>query len=209
MKKLLLLSGVVAALMCSYSASASDFDRVYQTGTPLEAPRVMPQFRELKHALKMPDFELKNLYGQPVKLSDFKGKIVVLNLWATWCRPCIAEIPEIISAQKQLKNSDIKIIGVALDGANVNLQKFLDRIQAGGLETWIDAKSAIAGKMSVSVVPSNFILDGEGNIVGFAEGYVPWDNPKVISFLKELSKKYVKPVKGNESGKEPKTMGSV
>ena len=106
--------------MFSSVPKAADFDRVYETGTPLKAPRMMPNFRELKHALKMPQFDLKTIYGTDVNLSDYKGKVIVLNVWATWCRPCVAEIPELITAQKALKNSDVRVIGVAVDGEKVS-----------------------------------------------------------------------------------------
>lgn len=148
----------------------------------------MPNFRELKHALKMPQFDLKTIYGKNVNLADYKGKVVVLNVWATWCRPCVAEIPELITAQNALKNSDVRVIGVAVDGGNVDLKKFLDKIRASGFETLIDSKQAIPGKMGVSVVPTNFIIDGNGNLVAYVEGYLPWENPQIISFLKEIGK---------------------
>ena len=134
MKKLLVLSCLAGTVLFSSVPKAADFDRVYETGTPLKAPRMMPNFRELKHALKMPQFDLKTIYGTDVNLSDYKGKVIVLNVWATWCRPCVAEIPELITAQKALKNSDVRVIGVAVDGENVDLKKFLDKIRASGFE---------------------------------------------------------------------------
>ena len=112
MKKFLALTVLAGAVLFSPAPQAADFDRVYETGTPLKAPRAMPNFRELKHALKMPQFDLKTIYGKNVNLADYKGKVVVLNVWATWCRPCVAEIPELITAQNALKNSDVRVIGV-------------------------------------------------------------------------------------------------
>lgn len=87
MKKLLVLSCLAGTVLFSSVPKAADFDRVYETGTPLKAPRMMPNFRELKHALKMPQFDLKTIYGTDVNLSDYKGKVIVLNVWATWCPP--------------------------------------------------------------------------------------------------------------------------
>ena len=107
MKKFLALTVLAGAVLFSPAPQAADFDRVYETGTPLKAPRAMPNFRELKHALKMPQFDLKTIYGK--------------NVWATWCRPCVAEIPELITALNALKNSDVRVIGVAVDGGNVVL----------------------------------------------------------------------------------------
>ncbi|MEY8408402.1 TlpA disulfide reductase family protein [Parasutterella excrementihominis] len=208
MKKLLVLSCLAGTVLFSSVPKAADFDRVYETGTPLKAPRMMPNFRELKHALKMPQFDLKTIYGTDVNLSDYKGKVIVLNVWATWCRPCVAEIPELITAQKALKNSDVRVIGVAVDGENVDLKKFLDNIRASGFETFIDSNQAIPGKMGVSVVPTNFIIDGNGNLVAYAEGYLPWENPQIISFLKEIGKKYAS---GPSAAKKPVSapVGSV
>ncbi|MFR1024985.1 MAG: TlpA disulfide reductase family protein [Parasutterella sp.] len=127
MKKFLALTVLAGAVLFSPAPQAADFDRVYETGTPLKAPRAMPNFRELKHALKMPQFDLKTIYGKNVNLADYKGKVVVLNVWATWCRPCVAEIPELITAQNALKNSDVRVIGVAVDGGNVDLKSFSTR----------------------------------------------------------------------------------
>ena len=122
--------------------------------------------------------------------------------------PCVAEIPELITAQKALKNSDVRVIGVAVDGENVDLKKFLDKIRASGFETFIDSNQAIPGKMGVSVVPTNFIIDGNGNLVAYAEGYLPWENPQIISFLKEIGKKYAS---GPSAAKKPASapVGSV
>lgn len=74
MKKLLVLSCLAGTVLFSSVPKAADFDRVYETGTPLKAPRMMPNFRELKHALKMPQFDLKTIYGTDVNLSGYKGK---------------------------------------------------------------------------------------------------------------------------------------
>lgn len=208
MRKFLILAFLASAVLSSPVPEAADFDRVYETGTPLKAPRTMPNFQELKHALKMPQFDLKTIYGTDVNLSDYKGKVIVLNVWATWCRPCVAEIPELITAQKALKDSDVRVIGVAVDGGNVDLKKFLDKIRAPGFETFIDNKQAIPGKMGVSVVPTNFIIDGNGNLVAYAEGYLPWENPQIISFLKEVGKKYSSTSSKNIKA-APATAGSV
>ena len=62
-----------------------------------------------------PDWHLTNVDGKPVKLSDFKGKVVILNFWATWCPPCRKEIPTFISLQKQYGDKGLVIVGISLD----------------------------------------------------------------------------------------------
>ena len=193
MKKILLLPVLAALLVCS-APMAKDFERVYGTGPSLTAPDAMFRFQELKHALKMPSLELTTIDGKQFSLESQKGKVVILNVWASWCGPCLQEVPAIMRLQKALKGSDVELIAVSVDNANVDLKKFIDRRGFSDLFTVQDKKLSIPNKMSVSVIPSNFVLDGEGNLVAYIEGYLNWDDPKVIPFLKELGTKYAHPV---------------
>lgn len=172
---------------------AKDFERVYSTGAPLTAPDAMFRFQELKHALKMPALELTTVDGKPFDLAAQKGKLVILNVWASWCRPCIQEVPAIIRLQQALKGSDVEVLAVSLDNENVDLKNFMERRGFADLFTVRDKKLMIPNKMSVSVIPSNFVLDGDGNLVAYIEGYLHWDDPKIIPFLKELAAKYAHP----------------
>ena len=95
--------------------------------------------------------------------------------------------------QKQLKGSNIEIVGVAVDKSVAGIPKFLARHKMSEFNTWSDPTESIEDVMPLEVVPTNYIIDGAGNIVGYLPGYLPWDDKDVMPFLKKLAEKYAKP----------------
>ena len=117
-----------------------------------------------------PDWQLKNIEGKPVKLSDFKEKVVVLNFWATWCAPCRMEIPALIALQKQYADKGLVVVGISVDeGSGAAVKSFMTKmginypVVLGGPET-------AAAYGNVQVIPTTFYVDREGNIAGKREG---------------------------------------
>jgi len=114
---------------------------------------------------KAPDFKLLTLNGEEIKLTDYSGKIVILDFWATWCGPCRKGIPDLISIQNEYKD-EIVVIGISLDQPSTqpNLQPFIDQFSINYpivLGT-IDVVSAYG---NIQAIPTSFIIDGERNIV--------------------------------------------
>lgn len=117
-----------------------------------------------------PNWHLQNLEGKPVKLSDFRGKVVLLNFWATWCPPCREEIPDLISLQKQYGPRGLVVVGVAMDeGGAAVVQPFVKKmginypVVAGDQKT-ADAYGGIEG------IPTTFVIDRSGKVVAGHEG---------------------------------------
>lgn len=117
-----------------------------------------------------PDFELTALDGRKVKLSDYRGKAVVLNFWATWCGPCRIEMPWFVDLQKQLGNEGLTILGVAMDDSEP--QKIAEFASEMGVNYPVllgtDAISEQYG--NVEYLPTTFYIDRQGRIVGKAAG---------------------------------------
>ncbi len=117
-----------------------------------------------------PAWELQSLEGKPVKLSDFKGKVVLLNFWATWCPPCRAEIPDLISLQKQYAPQGLVILGISMDEAEpASVARFAKRMEINYPVVIGTAETAEAYG-GVAVLPTTFVIDRAGNIVDGLEG---------------------------------------
>jgi thiol-disulfide isomerase/thioredoxin len=117
-----------------------------------------------------PDWQLKDLDGKPVKLSDFKGKVLILNFWATWCPPCRKEIPTFVSLQKQYAPKGLAIVGVSLDekGPGV-VTPFVAKMGINYPVVMGDPKIA-ADYGGIAVVPTTFVIDRNGKVVAEHQG---------------------------------------
>lgn len=112
-----------------------------------------------------PAWTLKDLNGKSVSLSDFKGKVVVLDIWATWCPPCRAEIPHFIELQNEFKDKGVTIVGMSVDSTGpADVAKF---VQTNGMNYPIvmaDEKTATAYGADQGI-PTTVVIDRQGNIV--------------------------------------------
>ena len=133
----------------------------YSTGEPLEKPMVMKPFVEFSKARQLPALRIFTLEGEKVDLSKYQGKLLILNVWGTWCTPCIREIPQLIDLQKQLTGSNIEIVGVAVDKSVAGIPKFLAKHKMSEFNTWSDPTESMEDVMPLEVVPTNYIIDGE------------------------------------------------
>ncbi len=112
-----------------------------------------------------PAWQLQDLQGKSVKLSDFKGKVVLLNFWATWCPPCREEIPDLISLQKQYAGQGLVIIGISMDeGGPAGVQRFAKKYGVNYPIVMGDDKVSEAYG-GIQVLPTTFIIDRKGKVV--------------------------------------------
>lgn len=119
-----------------------------------------------------PDFELTSIDGKQVKLSDYRGKAVLLNFWATWCPPCKAEMPWFVDLQKQYGNDGLQVVGVAMDDAGKEeIAKFAKDM--GVNYPILLGKEGVAQKYGdVQFLPTTFFIDRQGNITDRTFGLV-------------------------------------
>jgi len=118
-----------------------------------------------------PDWKLADLNGRMTKFSDFHGKVLILDFWATWCAPCRVEIPHFVELQKQYGDKGLTIIGVSLDeqGPEV-VKKFVKRLGVNYPIVIGDAKVAEAYG-GIDAIPTTFVIDRQGRIVSRHMGY--------------------------------------
>jgi peroxiredoxin len=116
---------------------------------------------------KFPDFNDNDITGKPLSLADYKGKVVLIDFWATWCRPCVAELPNVQKAYDKYHPKGFEIVGVSLDEDKAKLESFTKQQKM----TWpqiFDGKAwenKLAQKYGVNSIPATYLLDGDGKII--------------------------------------------
>jgi peroxiredoxin len=119
-----------------------------------------------------PDFSAKDLAGEDVSLAQLKGKVVLLDFWATWCPPCVVEMPRLKAAHEKYREKGFVIVGISLDNSESALRDFIKQHGISWAQIF-DGKgweSELAEKYGVDMVPTMYLLDAEGKIVGSNHG---------------------------------------
>ncbi|MEO8044006.1 MAG: TlpA disulfide reductase family protein [Spartobacteria bacterium] len=117
-----------------------------------------------------PDFQLKNLEGKTIKLSDYKGKVVLLNFWATWCPPCREEIPDLVALQKQYAARGLVVLGISMDeGGAAGVARFAKKFEINYPIVMGNEKTSEAYG-GIQVLPTTFIIDRKGKVVDGLQG---------------------------------------
>jgi thiol-disulfide isomerase/thioredoxin len=136
-----------------------------------------------------PDVSVVSLAdGKTLKLSDLKGKVVMLNFWATWCPPCREEIPSMMKLNSVMTGKPFQMVAVSIDeGGRPAVESFF-KSTGFSLPTFIDESGASAKVYGITGVPESFIIDRQGVLVKKIVGGAAWDSPEVVSFLEGLMK---------------------
>jgi thiol-disulfide isomerase/thioredoxin len=123
---------------------------------------------------------------KPVKLSDFKGQVVVLNVWATWCAPCRFEMPTLAKLQEHYAGKGVKVLPLSVDTEEkfADVKSFMDVQQP--LEVYADQNFQAPSKYNITGMPGTLILDKQGRQVARLDGEAKWDTPEVQALLDKL-----------------------
>lgn len=111
-----------------------------------------------------PDFKGKNLAGKAFSLADFKGKVVLIDFWATSCGPCVAELPHVKETYSKYNSKGFDVIGVSLDRDKSKLEEYVKKEKMAWTQHF-DEGGAIASRYGVQSIPTTYLIDGKGNIV--------------------------------------------
>jgi thiol-disulfide isomerase/thioredoxin len=137
----------------------------------------MAAFVTKKAPEALPEISFKDASGKDLTLADFKGRTVLLNLWATWCSPCREEMPSLDRLQQALGSDKFEVVAVSLDkqGAPAS-QKFLDDVKAKALKLYVDATAKSGTNLKLIGMPTTILINKDGLEVGRLAGPAEWDS---------------------------------
>jgi peroxiredoxin len=133
----------------------------------------------------VPDHELATLGGEAVSLASLRGHAVLLNLWATWCVPCVAEMPELVKLQEQLGPQGLVVVGLSVDDAESSdkVRAFVSERKIA-IPVWRDPEMLVYGDLRVRALPVTFVVDREGRILLRREGAITAEEPGIRGALR-------------------------
>ena len=162
----------------SAPAPAGGVSRELATGT-LAAFLLHPEPKPL------PDIAFQDGAGKPLTLSDWKGRVVLINLWATWCAPCRKEMPDLATLQKELGSDQFEVVAISVDrkGAEAS-SAFLKETGADNLKLYVEPTTRIVGDLQSAGLPATILVDRQGREIGRLLGPAHWAAPEALALVK-------------------------
>ena len=145
--------------------------------------------KQIQVGFPAPNFTFPDLNGQQVSLSDHRGKVVLVNIWATWCPPCRQEMPSMQKLYERFEGENFEILAVSIDSTGREAVGPFMRTMNLTFPALLDSRENIRPLYGVTGVPESFIIDKEGIVVEKIIGPIDWATPKVFLFFQDLIKK--------------------
>jgi thiol-disulfide isomerase/thioredoxin len=133
----------------------------------------------------LPDPGFTDGEDKPLAIGDFKGKVVLLNFWATWCVPCVKEMPSLDKLQGAMGKDKFVVVPLSLDGpSRPKVAPFYKDKGLANLGIYFDRGKKVQQALDVSVLPTSVLIDAQGREIGRLQGEADWDKPEAIAMMK-------------------------
>lgn len=144
---------------------------------------------EIRPPRDLPNVPVTAFGGGETSLADLKGRPVVLNFWATWCSPCVAELPALNALAKSFGDKDPRVVAVSVDrGGAPTVEKFLAGRNLGALAFYLDPPNKLIREVGTQVLPLTLFVDADGREVGRLYGDADWTAPGTADWIRSLFK---------------------
>jgi thiol-disulfide isomerase/thioredoxin len=165
------LAGLLALAGCATAGGAGETSGGNQVGAPV------------------PEIHVESLGGKDLGIGDYRGKVVLLDVWASWCGPCKQELPMLDDMAKRLRADGVEVVAVSIDQERANLVKFLKARPRWSLTIAHDPKGAIADRLAPEKMPTSYIIDREGIIRYVNSGFEPADAAVIERRLADVARR--------------------
>lgn len=140
-------------------------------------------------AQEVPEIHFINDDEQLLTLKHFEGSTILLNVWATWCPPCVEEMPTLDRLQAELGSDGFEVVALSIDQAGLStVKRFYNKIGVKNLQTYIDDSAKSATLLDTYGLPSTLLINEQGLELGRLIGAAQWDSPEIVSFLRTFIK---------------------
>ncbi|MGL4449168.1 MAG: redoxin family protein [Shewanella sp.] len=175
---IVLLSCLLPALM----GKANAYPGMQQTTQPITSTvdliNVLPQTYPIE------PIPFNDVDGKAIDFSQYKGKVVMVNFWATWCPPCVRELPAIERLATKFKAEEFALLPVSIDAdGKQQVQPFLTSLGMGNFNSYYDPTQKLGQVFPLDTIPATFILDQNGQLIAFVRSFVDWDDAKAVSLI--------------------------
>jgi len=145
----------------------------------------LAKFQLAKEPKALPELAFNDVDDKPLRLADYKGKVVLLNFWATWCAPCVKEMPSLNRLQAEMGKNKFIVLPLSLDGpTRPKVAPFYQDKKLTNLGVYFDKSKKAMQALDVSILPTSILVDAEGRELGRIEGEADWDKPEALALMK-------------------------
>lgn len=164
--------------------------RIFGNGAQAQGPEFrgnLGPFKRLADPVPAPAIAFRDAEGRDLTLADFRGRLAVINFWATWCAPCVEEMPALDRLHAGLKAERIEVVAISVDrGGLRQVAPFFAAHDLRNLPVYVDPAGASMRAFAVRGLPTTVVVDGEGRERGRLEGAAAWDSPAARQLLRAI-----------------------
>ncbi|MCX8071651.1 MAG: TlpA family protein disulfide reductase [Candidatus Binatia bacterium] len=146
---------------------------------------VLQSQRRERARFAAPSFQVQTLDGRTVRLEDYRGRVLFLNFWATWCPPCREEMPSMQRVHQRFAQRPFAMLAISQDASPEPVRAFANSLRLS-FPIGLDPKGELPERYGVTGFPETFIIDPEGKVVRHVVGPLEWDDPEAIAYLEEV-----------------------
>lgn len=178
---------VLVALLLGLPSSSAEV-RIRSTGQILGYVSPMPDFTLLEQPRPVPPLSFTDASGRKRDLNEFAGRVVLINLWATWCAPCIREMPSLDRLQASLDPDRAVVVAISIDrGGMAKVGPFFERLGLKNLEIFVDSSMRTSRALKASGLPTSVLVDAKGREVGRIQGPAEWDTAAARALIRDIA----------------------
>lgn len=180
--RLMLLVGVLAVFLVVAQSCSQP-----QTGLELFAKDSLKKLTALETPPVQPSMVFTAPDGTEMRLSDYKGKVILVNVWATWCAPCIAEMPMLDELQATKGSDSFEVVTISLDRTADEAKVWFEKNGINNLPLWHDSTYGVSGKLALPGLPTSIFYDAQGREIARIPGEVDWTSEEALALVDYLT----------------------